>query len=305
MPSPEMEQLLEMLRAAPPVEGAPGASIEQRRADMEAMVGGLGPPTGTEIELVELEHFDAEWIHGPDLPADDGGAVVYLHGGGYCIGSVHTHRALAARVSEAAGLPVLLLGYRLAPEHPHPAAVDDAMAGHRWLLDRGFEPRQLTIAGDSAGGGLALALLLSLRADDAALLPAAAALLSPWADLTQSSRSMVANASRDPVVDAVGLDEMAAWYAVGSDRRAPLVSPRFADLAGLPPLLIQVGEAEILLDDATGTAAAAEAAGVDVTLEVRPDVFHVWHASAGMTPEGDEAVATVGRFLAERAGATA
>jgi acetyl esterase/lipase len=271
---------------------------------MEAMVGGLGPPTGTEIELVELEHVDAEWIHGPEVPADDGGAVLYLHGGGYCIGSVHTHRALAARVSEAAGLPVLLLGYRLAPEHPHPAAVDDAVAGYRWLLDRGFEPRQLTIAGDSAGGGLTLATLLTVRDDDPDLLPSAAALLSPWADLTQSSDSMAANASRDPAVDPVGLDEMAEWYA-GSDRRAPMVSPRFADLAGLPPLLIQVGESEILLDDATGTAAAAEAAGVDVTLEVWPDVFHVWHASAGMTPEGDEAVATVGRFLAEWVGASA
>jgi acetyl esterase/lipase len=294
MASAEMEQIYEMMRAAPSFEGP----VEEQRAVMEAMVGTLGPPAGTEIELVEFEHFDAEWLHGPS--AGDAGGLLYLHGGGYCIGSVNTHRALAARLSEASGLPVLVPGYRLAPEHPHPAAVEDALTAHRWLLARDLGSQRLAFAGDSAGGGLALAALVALRDEDPALLPAGAALLSPWADLTQSSDSVAANASRDPVVDAAGLDESAAWYAAGADLRSPLLSPRFADLTGLPSLLIQVGEPEILLDDATGTAAAAEEAGVDVTLEVWPEVFHVWHASAGMTPEGDEAVEAVGRFLADR-----
>lgn len=295
MASPEMDLIYEMMRDQPPLEGG---SVEEQREAMEAMVGTLAPPLGTEIELVEFDRFDAEWIHAPDV--GDAGALLYLHGGAYCIGSINTHRALAARLSAAAGLAVLLPGYRLAPEHPHPAAVEDALVAYRWLLDHGLAPSRLAVAGDSAGGGLALATLVSLRDDEPGLLPAAAALLSPWVDLTQSSESVRANASSDPVVDRAGLDESASWYAAGADLRSPLLSPRFADLTGLPPLLVQVGESEILLDDATGTAAAAEEAGVDVTLEVWPEVFHVWQASAGMTPEGDEAVAGIGRYLAER-----
>jgi acetyl esterase/lipase len=294
MASAEIEMILEVMQSALPS----GGTVAERRVGLESTTGALGPPPGTEIELIEFDGFDAEWIHGPEV--GDDGALLYLHGGGYCIGSVNTHRSLAARLSAASGLAVLLPGYRLAPEHPHPAAVDDAVAGYRWLLDRGFVAPQLAVAGDSAGGGLTLAALLALREDDPDLLPGAAALLSPWTDLTQTSPSTTQNAGRDPIVDKAGLDQYAAWYASGADLRAPGLSPRFADLDGLPPLLIQVAEPEILLDDATGTAAAAEAAGVDVTLEVWPELFHVWHASAGLTPEGDEAVGVVGRYLAER-----
>ena len=294
MASPEMDQIYEMLRAAPP----PAETVVERRENMEAMVGALPLPTGTEIELVEFDHFDAEWIHGPEV--GDDGALLHLHGGGYCLGSVNTHRSLAARLSAASGLAVLVPGYRLAPEDPHPAALDDAVTAYRWLLDRDLSPEHLAVAGDSAGGGLALATLLALR-DAAVTQPAATALLSPWTDLTVSSDSVTSNAATDPVVGADDLREMAAWYAGEADLRSPLVSPRFAELDDLPPMLIQVGEPEILLDDATGVAAAAEAAGVDVTIEVWPEVFHVWHASAGMTPEGDEAVAAVGRFLAQHA----
>lgn len=293
MISDEMQAILEMMAAAPRM----GGTVEERRAGLEATVGATGPPTGTEIELIEFDHFDAEWIHGPDV--GDRGALLYLHGGGYCIGSIGTHRALAARLSEASGLAVLLPGYRLGPEDPFPAAVDDAVAGYRWLLDRGFNGEQLAIAGDSAGGGLTAATLLALR-DHAVELPAGAALLSPWVDLTQSGPSMTANAESDPLVDKEGLDEMASWYLAGAAADDPLASPLFGELRGLPPLLIQVGEPETLLDDAVRFAERAEQAGVDVALEVWPEVFHVWQASAGMTPEGDRAVARIGDFLATR-----
>jgi acetyl esterase/lipase len=292
MASDELTFILDMMGGAPPS----GSGVEERRADLEATTGTLAPPTGTEIELVELDDFDAEWIHGPDV--GDEGALLYLHGGGYCIGSIATHRALASRLSVASGLPVLLPGYRLAPEHPFPAGLDDALAAYGWLVDRGFAPDRLAVAGDSAGGGLTLATLLRLRDGSGVDLPSAAALLSPWADLTLSGASMSDNATTDPMVTEADLDDYAAWYAGDADRAGPLLSPAFADLAGLPPLLIQVGEPETLLDDAKATAATAEAAGVDVTLDVWPEVFHVWQASAGMTPEGDRAVAEIGAFLA-------
>lgn len=296
MASAEMDAIKEAMAAALPS----GGTVVERRAGLESATGALGPPTGTEVELVELGGFDAEWLHGPG--SGDDGALLYLHGGGYCIGSISTHRAMAARLSEASGLAVLLPGYRLAPEHPHPAGLDDAVTAYGWLLERGFESSQLAVGGDSAGGGLALAALLRLRDEHGApgVLPGAAALLSPWLDLTQSSPSTTANADRDPIVDKPSLDQYAGWYAPGADLREPLLSPRFADLSGLPPMLIQVGEPEILVDDATATAAAAEAAGVEVNLEVWPEVFHVWQASAGMTPEGDRAVEAIGAYLAER-----
>jgi monoterpene epsilon-lactone hydrolase len=292
MASDEMHAILEIMNGRKP-DGGP---VEQRRENLEATTGFLEPPEGTEIEYIELADCGAEWIHGPG--STDDGAIVYLHGGGYCLGSIGTHRSLASRLSVAAGLPVLIVGYRLAPEHPQPAAVDDAVAAYRWLLDQGFAPAQLAIAGDSAGGGLALAAMLQLRATDPGLVPGAGALLSPWTDLTQSGASLVTNADRDQLLSAATLQELADWYLNGVDPRDPLVSPRFADLAGLPPLLIQVGEPEALLDDATGTAAAAEAAGVAVTLDVWPEMFHVWQASAGLTPEGDRAMEAIGAFLA-------
>ena len=291
MPSDEMAFILDMMRNAPPSTGG----VEERRAGLEATTGTLQPPPGTEIELIEFDDFDAEWIHGPEV--GDDGALLYLHGGGYCIGSIASHRSLASRLSAASGLAVLLPGYRLAPEDPFPAGLDDAVVAYEWMVQRGFAPSRLAIAGDSAGGGLTLATLLRLR-DGGAELPAAAALLSPWTDLTQSGPSMTANATKDPMVGKDDLDEYAAWYAGDADPAGPLLSPVFADLGGLPPMIIQVGEPETLLDDATRTAATAEAAGVDVTLDVWPEVFHVWQASAGMTPEGDRAAEALGSFLA-------
>jgi acetyl esterase/lipase len=192
--------------------------------------------------------------------------VLYLHGGGYVIGSPRSHRHLAAAVAAAGQASALLLDYRRAPAHPSPAAVDDATAAYRWLLDQGIAPGHIVIGGDSAGGGLTVATLLALR--DARLpLPAGGVCISPWVDLTFSGASYRTRAAVDPIVTRPGIDEMARAYFGATSARAPLASPLFADLRGLPPLLIHVGSDEVLLDDAVQLADRAKAAGVDATLE--------------------------------------
>jgi acetyl esterase/lipase len=204
---------------------------------------------------------------------------------------------MASKVGAAAGLPVLLVDYRLAPEHPFPAGLEDAGTAVDWLLGQGLEPERIAVAGDSAGGGLTLALLLQRR-DAGAALPGAAACLSPWTDLTMTSPSIEANAATDPMLDRDRLQTYADWY--GGDVEEPLVSPRFGDLHGLPPVLIHAAEQEVLLDDARLVAEGIDAAGGVCEYRSWPGVFHVWHAVAGLAPEADEAVAEVGRFLRER-----
>jgi monoterpene epsilon-lactone hydrolase len=194
---------------------------------------------------------------------------------------------------------VLSVDYRLAPEHPHPAAVEDATAAYRFLLDTGISPGNLAIGGDSAGGGLTVACLIALR--DAGLpLPAAGVCISPWVDLTQSGESMDSKADEDPMVSREALQVMANAYLGGGDPKEATASPLFADLAGLPPLLIQVGTAETLLDDATRLAERAKSQGVDVTLEAWEEMIHVWHAFAVLLPEGRQAIERIGEFLSER-----
>jgi acetyl esterase/lipase len=222
--------------------------------------------------------------------------LLYLHGGGYVIGSIHTHKGLIAGLSAAAHCRALALDYRLAPEHRYPAAVDDAVAAYRWLLDAGFSPSRIAIAGDSAGGGLALATLVALRAAGDPL-PAAAVPISPWTDLEGTGDSMKTHVDKDPMVEPGGLLGMARLYLGDADPRQPTASPLHADLTGLPPLLIQVGELETLLDDATRIAASAQKRGVAVTLEVWPEMVHVWHLFAPMVPEGRDAIARIGAFL--------
>jgi acetyl esterase/lipase len=231
--------------------------------------------------------------------AADDAALFYLHGGAYVAGSAQGYRGLAAELGRAAGVRLFSADYRLAPEHPFPAAVDDGVAAYRALLDRGFDPSRLVVAGDSAGGGLTLAVLVALR-DGGAPLPAAALLISPWADLGCDSESIAAKAVEDPALTAESLRASAARYLAGTDPRHPLASPCFADLTGLPPLLIQVGSAEILLDDAVRVARAAGAAGVDVRLEIWPQMIHVWHAFGFMLSAGRRAIAEAGTFLSAR-----
>ena len=230
-----------------------------------------------------------------------GRAVVYLHGGGYATGTLDSARALFSHLARATRARLLAVDYRLAPEHPFPAAVDDAVAAYRFAISAGHAPEAIALCGDSSGGGLALGTLVALR-DLGEPMPAAAICMSPWTDLTLSGASLQANRDTDPMVSATTLGLMADAYLGDVDRRSPTASPLFADLAGLPPLLLQVGSGELLLDDTTRFAERAEAAGVDVTLELWDDVFHVWHAFADLLPEARDAIARIGAYVDQRLG---
>lgn len=292
MPSPELQTVIEMLRAMMPLRS--DASVEEQRAGMDAATASMPLPEDVAFEPVTAGGVAAEWTRAPGAARDR--VVLYLHGGGYVIGSIRTHRQLVAGISRAAGATVLSLDYRLGPEHPFPAAVDDAVAAYRWLLAEGCEARHLAIAGDSAGGGLTLATLVALR-DAGVPLPAAGVCISPWTDLSLSGESIRTKAAVDPMVQREGLQKMADHYLNGQNARAPLASPLFAELKGLPPVLLHVGTAETLLDDSNRFAERARAAGVDVTLEKWDDMIHVWHAFAFILPEGREAIARIGAYL--------
>ena len=228
--------------------------------------------------------------------ADTARTLLFLHGGGYCQGSPHSHRGLAAELSRACRARVLLLNYRLAPEYTFPAPVEDTLAAYRWLLDQGTDPAQLCVAGDSAGGGLTVAALVSFR--DAGLpMPAAGVCLSPWTDMDAVGRSMDTNKGIDPMIARAGILEFARTYLDGADHASPLATPIHAELDGLPPLFIQVGSIETLLDDSTRLEVAAKEAGVDVTLEVWDDMPHVWHMFAPKLPEAVRAIKKIGSFV--------
>jgi acetyl esterase/lipase len=291
MPSDALKVVVDMLRNAPAIEGA---DVLTMRKNMEAVTAAAPRPEDVAFTPVDANGVPAEWTVAPD--ARDDVAIVYLHGGGYAMGSVATHRGLCARLSRAARARVLSVDYRLGPEHPHPAAVEDAMAAVRFVRGSDFAPGRTAVAGDSAGGGLTLAALVALRdAGDPA--PAAGLCVSPWTDLAFTGDTIVTKADEDPMVRAADLALMADAYLAGHDAKAPLASPLYADLAGLPPLLIQVGSAEILLDDAVRAAERAREAGVDVHLRVWPDMIHVWHAFADLLPEGQQAVEEMAAFL--------
>ena len=295
MASEALKTILDMVQQAP-LEA--GASVEEMRASVGDTTNALPAPDGATFTEVAANGVRCEWaeIAGDDAPR----RVLYLHGGGYVIGSPESHRNLTSRLAKAAGARVLSVDYRLAPEHPFPAAVDDAVAAYRWLLAEGAEPERTAIGGDSAGGGLAIATLVALR-DAGDPLPAAGLCLSPWVDLEGRGESMTARAAQDPMVSRDLLREMAAHYLNGQDPRTPLAAPLHADLTGLPPLLIQVGEAEILYDDATRIGERARAAGVDATVEPWDEMIHVWQVFGGMLPEADEAIERLGEFVRKHA----
>lgn len=276
-----------------PTDGQIAVAI--RRKEMEEKAFKVADDI--EVEPTTVAGRSAEWLYAPDT--QNGRSILYLHGGGYVLGSLITHRSLAGEISRASGAAVLLLDYRLAPEHPFPAAVEDGVAALRWLLGQGFEPSQMAIAGDSAGGGLTIATLLSAR-DQGVPLPGAAICISPWADLTCSNGSFQTRAAADPMVMSPGINHMADLYLQGTSPTHPLASPNYADLHGLPPLLVQVGTEEVLLDDAITLDAQARAAGVDSSLEVWDDMIHVWHAFHPMLPEGKQGIERVGAFLCDR-----
>jgi monoterpene epsilon-lactone hydrolase len=291
MPSKEFEEILKLLESAPDRSGLP---FSERRAEFERETSQLPVAQDVSFESLQVNDIPAEWV----IPrgAAENSSILYLHGGGYTIGSIKTHRSMVSYLSKAAGMRALLIEYRLAPEHPFPAAVEDSVAAYRWLLKAGFDPAKIAIAGDSAGGGLTVATMVKLR-DEGEPLPAVAVCLSPWVDMEGIGESMNTRAEVDPIVEREPLLEMAEAYLGGADPRTPLAAPLYADLKGLPPMLIQVGTAEILLDDSTRLAEQAKKAGVDVTLEPWEDMIHIWQFFASMVPEGRDAVDRIASFI--------
>ena len=251
-------------------------------------------PGKTKIRPLQIGKINAEWISVGNTPENC--VILYLHGGAYCIGSLNTHRELAARISKASKIKILQIDYRLAPEHPHPAAVEDAVFAYRWLLKNGFSSNNIVIAGDSAGGGLSIAALVKLR-DLGEPLPSAAVCLSPWTDLELTGESMNTHIHKDPFLTPAWLNYMAKHYAADNDFRLPLISSVYANLAMLPPLLIQVGSDEIFLSASIRLAKRAREAGVDVTLDIWENMWHVWHFFAGKMPEANTALNYMGRFI--------
>lgn len=254
---------------------------------------------GVTISAVDAGGSPAGWV--APVGGDSGAVVYYLHGGGYVFGPMTTYVNLLANITRRTRARALWLDYRLAPECPFPAAVDDALAGYRWLIERqGAQPERIIIAGDSAGGGLALATMLAAR--DAGLpLPAGAALLSPWTDLTGTSATAISRAKVDVMLDGSGIAAGGQRYLAGADPKHPLASPLYADLRGLPPLMIHVGDAEVLLDDSRLLAERARAAGVEVSLHVWDGMFHVFPVFTYL-PEARQADEEIIRFILARVG---
>ena len=289
--SPELDALITTLRSR---RRANTGNIDDDRAASDARGDTHKLAADIKCERVGAGGVPAEWINPPDVSQER--VLLYLHGGGYTSGSMRSHRHTIGEIARAGGTRALGLDYRLAPENPFPAAVDDSVAAYRWLLSNVQDPAKVVIAGDSAGGGLTLCALIALRYLGEPM-PAAAVCLSAWTDMTQSGDSIRTNAEADPTVTGERLDIGAQMYLGNRDHRAPLASPLFADLSGLPPLLMMVGSVEILLDDSTRVTEKARAAGVDVTLEVWDDMPHVWQNYASELPEGQQSIERIGEFI--------
>jgi acetyl esterase/lipase len=266
----------------------------QRRKDMDAGFSQYGIARDVTVEPVSANGVRAEWT---STPRDDrDAALLYVHGGGYVIGSLDSHRHLVSEAGRAAKAWALALDYRLAPEHPFPAAVDDAVSGYRYLLSRGIRPGRIAIAGDSAGGGLVVTAMLAIR--DAGLAqPACGWCISPWVDMEGIGETMSTKEAADPTVQKAGLLEMAGLYLGGANPRSPLAAPIYADLTGLAPLLIQVGAVETLLDDAIRLAKVAGAADVRVDLQIWPEMVHVWHLFHPELKAGRRAIEQGGDYV--------
>ncbi|WP_019905084.1 alpha/beta hydrolase [Methylobacterium sp. 77] len=288
----EIDAVRALLAASPR-----STDLAQRRERLDGF--GARYPVAEDVAVVPVDAggVAAEWTTTPS--ADPARVLLFLHGGGYVSGSLASHRHMVAEAGRAAGARTLALAYRLAPEHPFPAALDDALAAYRFLLDSGIGPDGIALSGESAGGGLAVATAISLR--DAGLpLPGCLWLSSPWVDLAMAGASMDTKAAVDPLINREYLTELATAYRAESDAATPLISPLHADLRSLPPMLIQVGTAETLLDDALRLAGVASSADVAVTLEVWPHMIHAWHLFYRQLSEGRRSLASAGGFMRAR-----
>ncbi|HUO54544.1 MAG TPA: alpha/beta hydrolase [Rhodoblastus sp.] len=290
MPVSEIDAIRALLGAKPrPI----GWAARRERLDE---VGAIWPPAGDiAFEPVDIGGVEGEWSLAPG--SDAARALLFFHGGGYCSGSIASHRRMVSEAGRAARARTLAVGYRLAPEHPFPAALDDARTAWRFLREQGFDAARIAVAGDSAGGGVTIALINHLREAGAAP-PACAWLVSPWTDLAMTGATLESKDAVDPLIHKAYLLELADAYLDGADPRDPRVSPLYADLKGFPPVLIQVGSAEALLDDATRFAAAAGAADVPTTLEIWPHMIHAWPVWNARLAPGRAALLNAGAFIA-------
>ena len=295
MASPQAQQLKKTFREFREASFAnPDATLEEMRANAVGCGELTSEPDGVRSESVDAGGVPAQWII-PDGAAEDR-VLQYVHGGGYVLMSAETHRKMVGHIAKATGCRALNVDYRLAPEHAHPAAVEDSVTAYRWLLDQGFEPAHIAISGDSAGGGLCIATALKIRDLDLPL-PAAIVPISPWTDMEGTGESMKTRADVDMIVSPDAIMQLSGVFLGGADPRDPYAAPHHADPAGLPPTYIQVGDEEVLLDDAVRFADKAKQAGVDVTLEIFPEMQHVFQIAAGNLPEADEAIAKIGAWL--------
>ena len=290
MDQSELENVRALLRSKPrPIGWA------ERRQRLDAIGSVWAVADDVTLECVDVNGLDGEWSIAPGSDASH--VLMFFHGGGYCSGSIVSHRRMVTEAGRAAGMRTLAVAYRLAPEHPFPAAYDDALTAWRFLRNQGIPASRLVIGGDSAGAGLAVALIRPLR-DAHEELPACAWLVSPWMDLTMSGSTFASKDAVDPIIHKTYLNELAdAYLPPGMDRKDPRISPLYADLRSFPPLLIQVGSAETLLDDATRFASAAGAADVPVTLEIWPHMIHAWHLWNAQLEPGRRALASAGAFI--------
>jgi len=269
-------------------------TVEEHRKALERASRLTFLPFGTKTELVSINGIKAEWVSVGNVSEEK--IILFLHGGTYTFGSINTHRDIAARMSKYSGFKALVLDYRLAPEYPFPAAIEDSTNTFRWLIENGISPDNIAIAGDSAGGGLSLATMSILR-DNGDPLPGAAVCFSPWIDLEGTGESNKANIGIDPLIDPEWFDNMAALYVGNNDIKNPQISPIYADLKGFPPMLIQVGSDEVILDDSKRLAERALEAGVEVTLDIWEKMWHVWQSAGGLMPEGTMALQKAGEFI--------
>lgn len=278
--------------------GGPEPPLEQSRREWEEDALTVPLPRGARTTEIDAGGVPCEWM---DMPRDDERRVLLLlHGGGYSAGSPRTHRKLAANLARFTGMRVLMPEYRLAPENPFPAAVKDVLVVYRWLVGPGgFTPADIVVAGDSAGGGLALSMLLALRDADAPM-PRGAVLMSPWTDLSVSSPSYARMRKRDPCIVQKELEDAAHYYAGPRDLRDPLLSPLFAELGGLPPLLVHVGSEEIMLDDSRLLADRVRVAGGTVTYKVWTGLWHCFQHESPDIPEATQALVEIADFIAQQ-----
>ena len=291
MPSKELQAVIDLLTSR---QQASKLTIQDARAGKTIFMRNIGCDTQVDVASVDANGVLAEWVAAPN--ANDNSAVLFLHGGAYILGSIESNRELAARISKSTRSRVLNIEYRLAPENPFLAAVEDATDAYRWVLDQGIDPAQIAIAGASAGGGLTVAALVSFR-DSGSPMPACAVCISPWVDLECIGGTMTSKAGVDPMIQRDGLVGIANIYLNGPDPRTPLAAPLHVDLTGLPPTLVLVGTWETLLSDSTRLVEKAESAGVDVTLEQWDEMIHVWPIYAPVLPEGQQAIDRIGEFV--------